>query len=71
MAIDLIVARWSIDFNKYSKHGRAHQHVDVIVRTCHAKKAWTNPVVMVQCSFKYHNAISMIPFVDAICTNLT
>jgi hypothetical protein len=31
VAIDLIVARWSMAFNKSSKHQRPLEHVDVIV----------------------------------------
>src|SRR5664279_3214994 len=61
-----------MDFNKFRKHRRALQHVDVSVRSYHAKESVPNPQFMIGHSFKYHTTISfMAPFVQSLPTKWT
>jgi hypothetical protein len=46
MSIDNIVARRSFSFSQPRKQRRSLQHIDVIVRSGHAKESETNPKIM-------------------------
>jgi hypothetical protein len=43
MAIDLIVHRRRLPFNKLGKYVEALQHIDIIMRSSHTEKSMPNP----------------------------
>ena len=71
VAIDLILDRRSMPFNKFHKHRRPLQHVDVITRSCHAKGRVSDPQVTIYHNFKHHTTLSSLPFVQPLPTKLT
>jgi hypothetical protein len=53
-------------FSKSPKHWEALQHVDVIVRSSHAKEIMPNSEVVMFHNLKYHAALSIVAFVHSL-----
>jgi hypothetical protein len=58
-------------FHKFGKHQRAPQHIDVILRSRHAKERMPNLEVIICHNFKHHTAISMKPFLQTLPSKQT
>ena len=46
VAVDPKVDRWGVTFCKPCEDWRTLQHVDIIVRTCHAEERMTYPKIL-------------------------